>query len=459
MNVERIRDWAQHTAARATIAGGLLLAAQHADVLPRPVRNLDPVFGVPEVAADHDPRNHKNWKIPEGWFYTETRGSAPYPSGFSVTGPMWEAYQRHGGVKVWGPPVSQEFVDSVGRPSQAFQRGIFQTTVRSGVSVKEEWDNVFDRLRRTGNWPKLLPEYFSWPEDAELWKKGERAVYENHLRKVFTHSPETNPVPQKYLDILKNEYTKDPKHVAKSGFPMGVALFEEDKVVVMVAQRSAYQLWLTKRPWTSGPMQVTVALAGDIAKQNGLLPAEAINPILPNGVKQEVLAPGEFRVGNKLFRNFGEHRGYMEDNFNWLRGTGAMIGGTTIWNFIQNSPTPYILFNPSQRPPEFTDAFTGYIGLNLEGLYNSGYNREAQRAIMIGNIVHGTVHSRQFKEVNYNPKCGQMLNFEIEAWTTEAQTYRTLVPFVGQEAQGQLAFAASWVEEQVRNRNLPYCLP
>ena len=48
-------------------------------------------------------------------------------------------------------------------------------------------------------------------------------------------------------------------------------------VMVLRAQRGVLQKWLVDTPWASAG-QVTVANSGDLAKEAGLLPADALVP-------------------------------------------------------------------------------------------------------------------------------------------------------------------------------------
>jgi hypothetical protein len=66
----------------------------------------------------------EDFPIPNGWFYTQTRGSAPLGHGFAVQDSdvaMWSAFAQMGGPAVMGYPVSQRYL-AAGRVTQAFQR-------------------------------------------------------------------------------------------------------------------------------------------------------------------------------------------------------------------------------------------------------------------------------------------------------------------------------------------------
>ena len=66
-----------------------------------------------------------------------------------------------------------------------------------------------------------------------------------------------------------------PDWINRYGLPMGVR--ELESVVVVRGQRAAFQLWKVDVPWAR-PGQVTIVLAGDLAKEVGLVPAAAQVP-------------------------------------------------------------------------------------------------------------------------------------------------------------------------------------
>jgi hypothetical protein len=51
----------------------------------------------------------------------------------------------------------------------------------------------------------------------------------------------------------------------------------DGSVFVLRAQGAAFQEWVHGAPWAA-PGEVTIVLAGDVAKEFDLLPAEALEP-------------------------------------------------------------------------------------------------------------------------------------------------------------------------------------
>lgn len=214
-----------------------------------------------------------------GHFYTQTKGDAKDYVGFPVTNngqaKMWDAFQRFGGVNTWGFPVSDQWVDEIGRVNQAFQRGIFQVSPNGNV----EWANVFDLLSQAGKDEWLIaarqtPKAADWSIDTG---KGWEQVVTNHLTLL-----DQNPA-------LKAAYLSDPMWLQKFGLPMAIA--KMGNAIVVRGQRAVFQLWLEDVPWAKAG-QVTIALGGDNAKEAGLVPKNAATPNFnPLGTGGEVNPP------------------------------------------------------------------------------------------------------------------------------------------------------------------------
>ena len=78
--------------------------------------------------------------------------------------------------------------------------------------------------------------------------------------------------------VLKAAYLAEPAWVDLYGLPMGYGDFANLSVVR--GQRAALQRWKGDVPWARAG-EVTVANGGDIAKETGLFPAEALVPQPP----------------------------------------------------------------------------------------------------------------------------------------------------------------------------------
>lgn len=197
--------------------------------------------------------------IPGGAFYTETNGGAGPGKGYRVTGTMWEKYNQFGGDSVWGPPVSRQYVDEVGRTSQAFQRGIFQVNPQTGAV---EWANIFDQLSEKGKdqWlleAKQTPNPEKW-NDPQGWD----AVVA-HRQSALDQFP-----------AIRAAYSNSPQPIDMFGLPVTHAI-DMGNHYALRAQRAVFQQWKEDVPWAKKG-QVTVALGGDIAKEAGLIPASAV---------------------------------------------------------------------------------------------------------------------------------------------------------------------------------------
>lgn len=208
-----------------------------------------------------------DYPVEGGWFYSQANGrDAGGVYGYTVTDadgvPFWTWFQRYGGVNAVGYPVSHRFLWD-GFVSQAFQKVIFQYRPDQGGAVV--FINVFDQLSRAGKDDWLLtvrnvPKSNDWQSDqGKEWP----AIVQNHLAIL-------NPYP-----ALRSAYLAAPDPVTQYGLPMGVQEFSN--VIVVRAQRTVFQQWKIDVPWARAG-QVVLANGGDVAKEAGILPGEAIGP-------------------------------------------------------------------------------------------------------------------------------------------------------------------------------------
>lgn len=77
------------------------------------------------VSAQKEGGGAENFPVPDGWHFTETRGNASYPCGYSITGQYWQKFQELGGMSVIGYPVSHRFTLD-GFEYQATQKMLLQ---------------------------------------------------------------------------------------------------------------------------------------------------------------------------------------------------------------------------------------------------------------------------------------------------------------------------------------------
>jgi len=200
--------------------------------------------------------------VPGGRFYTQA-GSGR--GGFAIVddaeAAFWTAYQNFGGVEALGYPASQRF-ELNGFLYQATQASLLQ---RHPATGEVRLANVFDMLGAAG-FDAWLDAYRQIPLSRE-WL-GDRGLAWPDIRD--RHLAILEPYPP-----LLARFRAVPDWINRYGLPMGV--HELDSVVVVRGQRAAFQLWKVDVPWAK-PGAVTIVLAGDLAKEAGLVPTEAQMP-------------------------------------------------------------------------------------------------------------------------------------------------------------------------------------
>lgn len=208
---------------------------------------------------------------PTGHWYTQTNNVpgaslAGYPVVDSGGIAFWSEFQRLGGIAVLGYPVSTPFLLG-GFVDQAFQKAILQWRPEVGHAA---FLNVFDLLHNAGDDPSLLASHQIPPPLATSGDAGKSW-------------PTVVSVHQALLDgnaAIKAAYFTDPDPIDHYGLPMTGPVDEGD-VIVVRTQRAAFQQWKQATPWAAAG-QVTVANGGDLAKESGLIPLDAVRSVLPS---------------------------------------------------------------------------------------------------------------------------------------------------------------------------------
>jgi hypothetical protein len=221
----------------------------------------------PPPAAEPPPGDGPDWAIEGGRFFTQTNGGQA-GRGYSVTNGnglrFWDEFQRLGGVAGLGYPASRRFVWE-GFTVQVFQKAILQWRPEAGQAY---FVNVLDRISAAGRdeWllvNRMTPRPFdSRADDGLAWP----AVVARH---------------QALLDAdpaIRAAYFADPDPVARFGLPVSQA--DMGSAYVVRCQRAVFQRWKENVPWARAG-QVTIANGGDLAKEAGILPAEALSPEPP----------------------------------------------------------------------------------------------------------------------------------------------------------------------------------
>ncbi|MCS6801352.1 MAG: hypothetical protein RMM58_02665 [Chloroflexota bacterium] len=216
-------------------------------------------------------QSRDDFPIPGGWFYSQANGKGGGGDlGFRVTNeggiPFWEWFNRYGGVPNVGYPISERFLWN-GFTVQAFQKVVLQWRPESRTMAIV---NVFDELSAAGKDDWLLtvrqvPRSQDWSSDRG---KGWEQIVAAHLALL-------DPYP-----ALRAAYFAAPDPIALNGLPMGV--HELPNVIVVRAQRKVFQQWKVDVPWARAG-QVVVANGGDVGKEAGLYPAQALVPRTPAG--------------------------------------------------------------------------------------------------------------------------------------------------------------------------------
>ena len=212
----------------------------------------------------------QDWVIPNGHFYTQTNGAVGSDElGYAVLDDedalFWTWFQAYGGWRALGYPVSRRF-EYKGVVAQAFQKGIF---LWDQGSQSVHLMNLFDELSAAGADPflethRFIPRSNDWLEDrGQPWPE----IVANHIALL----DENAAIKAAYL--AEGKLGRDP--ITINGLPMGIRDYGD--VIVLRAQRRAFQLWRIETPW-SRIGEVVVVNGGDLAKELDLIPLAAQTP-------------------------------------------------------------------------------------------------------------------------------------------------------------------------------------
>jgi N-acetylmuramoyl-L-alanine amidase len=214
-----------------------------------------------------------DWAVPGGHFYSQTASEG---TGFLVGDPFLGELRSRGGPEALGYPISRPF-DWKGTTVQAFQKAVLQWLPGEG---RVAFVNVFDDLAQAGRDPWLkaarsTPGQAWLPDEAKLsWD----AVVEGR---------------QAFLDAqpaIKARYFAARDPLALYGLPASKVEDMGNHYAVRL-QRAVIQLWKVDVPWAKAG-QTTVANGGDIAKEAGLFPADALRAATPDGAVVPLLGAG-----------------------------------------------------------------------------------------------------------------------------------------------------------------------
>ncbi len=227
--------------------------------------------------------------IENGWYYTQTGEDTG--RGFAITDnggiAFWTGFQQLGGVAELGYPVSGRFLLD-GFVYQATQKVLLQWDAANGtVNVA----NTFDILSAANydDWLvvfRQIPKSFDWSADDPVndWP----GTVQNHLDGIFAAQPGDTPEMVAARAALQERFLSNPNWLVLSGLPLSIQEF--GPMVVMRAQRAALQYWKVSMPWANAG-DVTAVLGGDIAKEAGLIPASAAQPMDAATAARDAVAP------------------------------------------------------------------------------------------------------------------------------------------------------------------------
>lgn len=236
----------------------------------------------------------RDWVIPQGHFYTQTNGTDESNAlGYAVVDDeealFWTWFQAYGGWQALGYPVSQRF-SYKGLVAQGFQKGIL---LWDQSSQSMHLMNLFDELSAAGADPflethRFIPRSKDWLEDVgQPWP----AIVANHIALL----EEDATIKAAYF--AESRLGRDP--ITFNGLPMGIRDYGD--VVVLRAQRRAFQHWKIETPWSSIG-EVVVVNGGDLAKELNLIPVAARAPLRP---PVPPFGYGDPARGEELYRSSG----------------------------------------------------------------------------------------------------------------------------------------------------------
>jgi hypothetical protein len=234
---------------------------------------LGPASATPPARAARDvptndgppatlPLDHE---IPNGWFFTQT-GARDGVGGFAVTDEggvrFWSEFRRLGGVQAVGYPVSRRFTDR-GFTVQAFQKGVLQWRPEAASAW---FTNVFDEMHDAGK-DDWLFAHRSTPRPLDPSIDDGKSWAQVVAGRIALLQPQA---------ALLRRYREIGDPLTFFGLPTSRVEDMGNHYAVRL-QRAVIQLWKVDVPWARAG-QTTVANGGDIAKEAGLLPAEAVAP-------------------------------------------------------------------------------------------------------------------------------------------------------------------------------------
>lgn len=269
----------------------------------------------------------QDWDIPGGHYYTQTGGYAVLDRDGI---PFWSEFQRLGGPHAIGYPVTQRFSWN-GFAIQAVQRVVLQWRPDAAQAA---FVNVFDLLSQAGK---------------DEWLNRNRQV-PYPLSPSFDAGKTWDEVVRTRLSLLDANPAIKQAYFGTAGDPLQMNGLPASSVTDMGnhyslrAQRVVIQQWKEDVPWARAGA-VTVALGGTIAKEAGLLPAEAMAPPgPPPGPGFVALGlPLRWPVTGPIYTYFGGYHRGIDISPPYGTPVAAADGGAVAWVRYDNFDYGYHL--------------------------------------------------------------------------------------------------------------------
>jgi hypothetical protein len=232
------------------------------------------VTGSPNLAL----ASPSDFDVPAGHFFAQTgRGDG---TGYFVLDEgrdqagnavrWWSEFQRFGGINGLGYPLSRCFVGAGGYTYQVFQRGVLQWRPELGGAVLA---NTFDWLQQAGRDSVLdtvgVPPAILDDGSNGDWQKARQ------VRLSWLTDPKISA--QLLVKPGGGAWSVDDA-IQVYGLPMSRPE-KRGPFIVQRFQRIAFQLWVDAVPGMPAPGTVVGVLGGDMLKQSGVIPADALNAV------------------------------------------------------------------------------------------------------------------------------------------------------------------------------------
>ena len=224
-----------------------------------------------ELPMDVHAQEPPDFPIPNGHFYTQGTGVPGGDLGFRITDeggvPFWSEFQRLGGADTLGFPISQRFVLQ-GFVHQATQKAILQWQPESSQVT---FLNIFDLLHDAGKDDQLLAAR-STPRSIDFSNTEAGRTFGQIVVERLALLAANPAIQARYFAVSS---AIDPTLIY--GLPTSGVQDMGNHFAIRL-QRSVIQQWKVNTPWAAAG-ETTVANGGEIAKEFGLIPAGALEPV------------------------------------------------------------------------------------------------------------------------------------------------------------------------------------